>query len=88
MFIQVLSIGAEPKSAVAIYNMSSKSFVENVGLGFELTNLLVQLISTFKDEEIIMDMTVKLVKVCLALYFANMKKLAERRKPISLKVKL
>jgi hypothetical protein len=48
----------------------------------------VQLIGNFKDEEIIMDMTVKLVKVCLALYFANIKKLAERRKPISLKVKL
>lgn len=48
----------------------------------------MQLINNFKDEEIIVDMTVKLVKVCLALYFANIKKLAERRKPISLKVKL
>lgn len=33
-------------------------------------------------------MTSKLVKVCLALYFANAKKMAERRKPLSHKVKI
>ena len=33
-------------------------------------------------------MTVKLVKVCLALYFANTKKLAERRKPLGHKNKI
>ena len=32
-------------------------------------------------------MTGKLVKVCLALYFANAKKLSERRKPLSHKTK-
>lgn len=84
----MLAFGAEPKSAVAIYNMASRIFVEDVGLGFELSNILIQVISAFKEEEIIIDMTVKLVKVCLALYFANIKKLTERRKPISYKTKL
>ena len=32
-------------------------------------------------------MTGKLIKVSLALYFANAKKLAERRKPMSYKTK-
>lgn len=60
--------------------MSSKSFVENVGLGFELTNLLVQLITTFKDEDIIIDMTVKLVKVCLAPVFRQYEKIGRKKK--------
>jgi hypothetical protein len=47
-----------------------------VGLGLDLGNTLIQVISAFKEEEIILDMTVKLVKVCLALYFANIKKLS------------
>jgi hypothetical protein len=33
-------------------------------------------------------MTSKLIKVCLAIYYANSKKLSERRKPISLKNKM
>jgi hypothetical protein len=50
--------------------------------------VLVQVVNGFKEEEIVIDMTVKLVKVCLALYFASTKKLSERRKPISHKTKL
>jgi len=48
----------------------------------------VKVIANFKDEEILIDMTGKLIKVCLALYFANAKKMAEKRKPISHKVKI
>ena len=33
-------------------------------------------------------MTSKLIKVCLAIYYANSKKLSERRKPMSYKNKL
>lgn len=33
-------------------------------------------------------MTSKLVKVCLAIYFANIKKLTGHRKPLSLKNKI
>ena len=33
-------------------------------------------------------MTVKLIKVCLAIYFANVKKLTAHRKPLSHKNKL
>lgn len=33
-------------------------------------------------------MTAKLIKVSLALYFANVKKLTEKRKPLSHKSKL
>ncbi len=33
-------------------------------------------------------MTVKLIKVCLAVHFANVKKLNEKRKSMSLKSKL
>lgn len=33
-------------------------------------------------------MSVKLIKVCLAIHFANIKKLTEKRKPISYKNKL
>ena len=52
-----------------------------------MAQILVKTIDTFKDEEILIDMTGKLIKVCLALYFANAKKMAERRKPLSHKVK-
>lgn len=57
-------------------------------MGLELGIVLAQVVNNFKEEEIVVDMTVKLVKVCLALYFANTKKLAERRKPISHKTKM
>lgn len=33
-------------------------------------------------------MTGKLIKVCLALYFADTKKMSEKRKPLSHKTKL
>ncbi len=62
--------------------------MEEVGLGLDLATIIVQVVNGFKEEEIVVDMTVKLVKVCLALYFANTKKLSERRKPISYKTKL
>lgn len=84
----MLQLGAEARSAVAIFNLASRALVEDVGMGLELGTILLQVVNIFKDEEIVVDMTVKLVKVCLALYFANTKKLSERRKPISHKTKL
>ena len=48
---------------------------------------MAKVIDNFKEEEILIDMTGKLIKVCLALYFANAKKMADKRKPLSHKVK-
>jgi uncharacterized membrane protein len=81
-------LGAEARSAVAIFNLASRALVEDVGMGLELGTVLANVVNSFKEEDIVVDMTVKLIKVCLALYFANTKKLAERRKPISYKTKL
>lgn len=61
---------------MAIFNLSSRAFVEEVGIGLDLATIIAQVVNGFKEEEIVVDMTVKLVKVCLALYFANTKKLA------------
>ena len=36
----------------------------------------MQIVGLYRDEEILIDMTGKLVKVCLALYFANAKKMS------------
>ena len=49
---------------------------------------MTQIVKTEKEEEILIDMTGKLIKVCLALYFANAKKLTEKRKPLSHKAKI
>ena len=68
-------LAGEARVAVSIYNLVSKSFVEETGLGRELTLLMVQIINNFASEEILIDMTGKLIKVCLALYFANAKKM-------------
>lgn len=36
-----------------------------------------------QGSRIIMDMTVKLIKICLAIYFANFKKIGDKRKSLS-----
>lgn len=74
LFLKMLVGGAEARVGVVIYNIVSRSFVEETGLGKELADLLLQIVGVFREEEILIDMTGKLVKVCLALYYAGTKK--------------
>ncbi len=47
------------------------------------THILLTLVKRFHTESIITDLTVKLIKVCLAMHFANVKRLATKRKSIT-----
>lgn len=78
----------EIKTALIIYNLISKNLIEENTFVVLITKLLGELISRFKEEEIVVDLTVKLVKVCLAIYYANFKKLTEKRKSMTKREKL
>lgn len=61
---------------MAIFNMVSRAFVEDTGFGREIVDLMMKIVGKYREEEILTDMTGKLIKVCLALYFADAKKLS------------
>jgi hypothetical protein len=50
LFGKMLASGTDARVAVGIYNLVSRTFVEETGFGRELTYLLIQILSTFKEE--------------------------------------
>lgn len=61
--------------ALIIYNLISRALIEGVGYSQVIADILLDIIVKFKEEDIVLDMTIKLVKVCLAIHFANVKKM-------------
>ncbi len=57
-----------------VYNIITKVFVEEVG-SFESISNILETIITKHDSKIIFDLNVKFVKICLAIYYANIRKL-------------
>ena len=77
----------EEKGALRVYNIITKLFVEEVGSCEAICNIVEVLIRKF-DSKIIFDLNVKFVKVCLAIYYANIRKLNYSKSLIEGTVKL
>ena len=77
----------EEKGALRVYNIITKIFVEEVGSGEAISNILQILIRKF-DSKIVFDLNVKFIKVCLAIYYANIRKLNYSKSLIEGTVKL
>ena len=65
----------------------TKLFVEEVG-GVESISSIIETIVRRFDTKIIFDLTVKFAKVCLAVYYANLRKLNYSKSLIDGTIKL
>lgn len=71
------------KTALIVYNIVSKVIVDETAFARSATYIIVNLLKKFSTESIFMDMTIKLVKVLLAIHFANAKKIVLKKKSLS-----
>lgn len=71
------------KSALVIYNVVSKLLVEEPAFVVVCTDILLTMIRKFSNEAILVDLTIKLIKVCLAIHFANVKRLSVKRRSVT-----
>ena len=71
------------KSALVIYNVVSKLVVEEPAYAAVGTDILLSIIRRFNTESIVIDLTIKLIKVCLAIHFADVKSLATIRRSVT-----
>lgn len=77
----------DEKGALRVYNIITKLFVEEVGSVEAICNILESIIRRF-DSKIIFDLNVKFVKICLAIYYANIRKLNYSKSLVEGTVKL
>jgi hypothetical protein len=63
--------------------MVSKVVMEESTYAALATTILMEIVKKFSKEIIFVDMTVKLVKVTLAVHFANSRKIAVKKKSLS-----
>ena len=77
----------DEKGALRVYNIITKLFVEEVGNPEAISNIIETLIRRF-DSKIIFDLNVKFMKVCLAIYYANIRKLNYSKSLVEGTVKL
>lgn len=69
------SIGyVDEKGALRVYNIITKIFVEEVGSVDAITNIIETMIRKF-DSKLMFELNIKFMKVCLAIYYANIRKL-------------
>ena len=66
--------GLEEKTALRVYNVITKIFVEEVGSVHSITAITEGIVRRF-ESRIVADITVKFCKICLAVYYANLRKL-------------
>jgi len=72
-----------------IYDIVSKTFMETYHLAGHITKLIVRIVDLFaRTEPIVEELTIKLIKVCLAIHHANTKKLSQKRKSLTGNTKL
>lgn len=77
------NVDIDVKVALIIYNIVSKLLVEQPAYCGVATQVLIGIIRKFHNDHIIIDLTIKLIKVCLAMHFANVKRLASKRKSVT-----
>lgn len=70
-----------------VYNIITKVFVEELGSVEAICNILEIIIAKF-ESKIIFDLNVKFVKICLAIFYANIRKLNYSKSLVEGTVKL
>ena len=64
----------DEKGALRVYNIITKLFIEEAGSVQTISSIIDSIVRQF-DSKIVVDLSVKFVKVCLAIYYANIRKL-------------
>lgn len=64
----------DEKLALKVYNIITKIFVEEIGYCDFITTIIGTILKRFEDS-IFFDLTVKFIKICLAVHHANLRKL-------------
>ncbi len=66
-----------------IYNIVSRTLLEDPSLSLWIGDFISSIVNKYSNEEIIIDMTLKLLKVCLAVHYANVKKIVLSKRSVT-----